>query len=151
VAERAAALRREIERAGHLLVDRADLASGWARLWAPLVTVRIVAPDDAAGALAAGPGDAPPSALRVLVVAGAPPDAAARSAGDRFDVCVASEGPVPRSTGASRRWWTAPDERLLFSALDVRTRSHHFELVEREIFEAPPAACEVSAIVCTWR
>ena len=144
----ASALRGEIARARHLSVDASAVRDGWPRLWAPLVAVRIVSPDGDAALTSAPRDGVPESALRVLVVAGAAPATTAVDPG--WDLCVAESGePVP--LGDHRGWIVAPGAAVLFTALDVRSRSHHFEKIELEHHQPPAPSCEVSAIVCTWR
>jgi glycosyltransferase involved in cell wall biosynthesis len=144
----AAALRREIERAGHLWVEAQAVDESWPRLWAPLVYVRIVAPVEGTAARATPCAHLAETALRVLVVAGAAP--AERAVASEWHLCVAEKG-EPVALGDHRGWMIAPDPAVLFTALDVRSRSHHLERVEAERHGPPAPTRKISVIVCTWR
>ena len=141
------ALRREVERAGHLWLEGNGVGSSWPRLWAPLVHARIEAPgaptrDAAGGAPASSTG------------AGAPPLDRLPTCRTRRSACCSS--PVehrptscstragtsasrPRRAGRVRRRGliVASDPGVLFAAVDVRSRSHQLDRVEQEIHQPP--------------
>jgi glycosyltransferase involved in cell wall biosynthesis len=152
------ALRREVERAGHLWLGAEAVGTSWPRLWAPLVYVRIEAPGATtasapglsadAGAPSHGPRpDVPESALRVLLLAGAAPSDLVP--GPRWHLCVANAGSPFASGDASVL--VATDPGVLFAAVDVRSRSHQLDRIEQEIHQPPRPEVAISVIVCTWR
>ena len=163
------ALRREVQRAGHLWVDAADVTA-WPRLWAPLVYVRVEAPvenesttsgtsRDAARAIAHGSSaptaaaaprsDVPESALRVRLFAGAAPHDAATA--PRWHVVAASAGEPAAPSDGDTTVLVASDPSTLFAALDVRSRSHQLDRIEQELHQPPAPAVAISVVVCTWR
>jgi glycosyltransferase involved in cell wall biosynthesis len=143
-------LRRQARTTGDLLLDEVALCSDETpRLWFPGVLLEVV---ERLGDTVPPPVvAAPPGALRVLVVAGE--SRLPEDLDPAWDMCITARRwqQPPRTRKPRQGWLAIPDADPLWSAVDVRARSHHLARIEAEIAAPPPPACRMSVVVCTHR
>jgi glycosyltransferase involved in cell wall biosynthesis len=140
-----AAIDRQLRRIGHLRYTGTYPLQSLARLWMPVVHLRIAAPAHAS----TPPAGALSHALKVFVTTdrNLPADVDAG-----WDLCIAlgRQPELPRLPD-NRGWIAAPDAVSLVHAIDVRAKSQHLALMEAEA-EAPPAPqCAASVVICSYQ
>ena len=146
-AELVSALKKQIRRAGHLWYQGQFPLAQLPRFWVPVVHVRAaVAPGD--------PGeprsDLPDSALRVLATRATALPASAAAA---WQMCVTTGagGQLPELAAFAQGWFGATGLAQLFRAIDIRARSQHLAVIEREIESRPASALKATVLICSHR
>lgn len=144
-------IRRFAEAAGHLWFEGENPDDkSYAGLWLPKVYLQVVV-DLAEQARV--PSWAPADALKVLVVAS---DDSARlpkkleGAWNLALVASRMDDP-PRLASGSDGWVSTSSLAELFTALDIRARQHHLELIENELERPEVAKPKISVVVPTFR
>ena len=145
--ELVSALKKRIRQAGHIWYQGQFPLAQLPRFWVPVVHVRVaVAP--------AAPGeprsDLPDSALRVLATRAAALPASVPAA---WQMCVttAPGGQLPELAAFAQGWLGAANLAQMFRAIDIRARSEHLAVIEREIESRPAPAVKASVLICTHR
>jgi GT2 family glycosyltransferase len=113
----------------------------------PVVHVRAaVAP----GAPGEPRSDLPDSALSVLATRATALPASAAAA---WQMCVATaaEGQLPELAAFAQGWFGAAGLAQMFRAIDIRARSHHLAVVEREVESPSAPALKASVLISTHR
>ena len=146
------AVRRKIDEAGHIAVAPGELDAGsLPRMFFPALYLRVVDDPDA---LAHPPEGLPETALTVAVVAGEGPLPQELTEDWDLAAVLPDRGrDLPRLSGDAYRGWlgfAAAED--LFTALDVRIRSHQVGLIEEEIeLGAEATSLPLSVIICTYQ
>jgi len=138
-----------INRAGHILAEPQQLEQSlWPRLWVPSVYLKVT--DDPASA-SPSPEALPPNTLKVLLNLST--DKLPDTLDVEWDLCLAFglETDPPQLELGRRGWITSTEAKSLFSAIDIRARSKHLELIESEIYQPQPNKYKVSVIICTYQ
>lgn len=138
-----------IDRAGHILAEHQQLdPSLWPRLWVPYIYLKVTDDPVSASPL---PEVLPPNTLKVLLNLSMEklPD----TYDAEWDLCLAYglETDPPQLQPGRRGWIISTEAKALFSAIDIRARSSHLELIEAEIDLPLPAKYKVSVIICTYQ
>jgi polysaccharide pyruvyl transferase CsaB len=146
-AELVSALKTQIRRAGHLWYQGQFPLTQLPRFWVPVVHVRAAA---APGAPGEPRSDLPDSALRVLATRAAALPAAAAAA---WQMCVTTEagGQLPELAAFAQGWLGAAGPAQMFRAIDIRARSEHLAVIEREIESRPAPGLKASVVICSHR
>jgi glycosyltransferase involved in cell wall biosynthesis/SAM-dependent methyltransferase len=142
------ALASRARRAGHEVISPAGARSDtWPEFWVPVVYVRVGEPVPLPASTCLR---LPDSTLRVLVHARS--GAASADASEPWDLCVmtADEAPVPRQDPRSG-WVGCSEPDAVFTALDVKARSHHCDTIEAAAIATTPASLRASVVLCTHR
>lgn len=146
-AELVSALKKRVQQAGHIWhLGRFPLEQ-LPRCWVPVVHVR-------AALTPAAPGDPradlPESALRVLATRAAALPASVPAA---WQMCVttSTEGQLRELPAFAQGWFGAADLPRMFQAIDIRARSAHLAVIEREIESRSAPALKASVVICTHR
>lgn len=134
-----------IKKIQHYLINPNEFdLSKLSRLWAPLVAVMITT----------NPSNAvpdpqwPENALKVLIHVGnkALPEAVDLS----WDRCITtSKQHLARLPKPRQGWLRVADIATLFTSLDIMEKSRQTALIEKELFNPPPAKVKLSVIICT--
>jgi polysaccharide pyruvyl transferase CsaB len=146
-AELVSALKKRIRQAGHLWYQDQFPLAHLPRFWVPVVHVRAaVAP----GAPGEPRSDLPDSALSVLATRATALPASAAAA---WQMCVATaaEGQLPELAAFAQGWFGAAGLAQMFRAIDIRARSHHLAVVEREVESPSAPALKASVLISTHR
>ncbi len=146
-AELVAALKTRIRQAGHVWYQGQFPLEQLPRFWVPVVHVRAALAPAAPGEPRSG---LPDCALRVLATR-----AAARPASvpAEWQMCVttSSEGQLRELEAFAQGWFGAADVSRMFQAIDIRARSAHLAVIEREIESRTAPALKASVVICTHR
>lgn len=141
---------------GHLLMSSAQIAAhALPQAWAPIVYVRVA---ETPSATLQPSVSLPTNAVRVLVVAHDPAGDGSQDPAAPWDMCVV----VTKSAKLRRLndgndgqvgWFGCADVPTLFTAIDIRVRSHHELVIEQLIArtQSTAASCKVSVVVCAYK
>jgi glycosyltransferase involved in cell wall biosynthesis len=147
----AAALRQQVERAGHLVYTGADYTfDQLPPLWTPVIYIYFTGHPSAD---CEPPSSLPPSALRALVAAVSPGTPLPDTMHNGWHTCVSvgHDVPLPRLSGPYQGWLGVGDAANVFHALDSRAKEFHLSQIEALIEAPPPAEKRASVIICTYR
>lgn len=114
--------------------------------WFPLVYLQIVQDPEARKE---PPPDLPSHALRVLLsVSNTTPDIE-----DDWKLCatLAHAGNLPSLRPRWRGWASFPSAELVFTALDIKARSHLLAQIESQVEAADKHDLKISVVVCTFQ
>jgi glycosyltransferase involved in cell wall biosynthesis len=142
-------LRRLVEHAGQLIWPSDRLAAeALPRLWVPSVYVRV---GSEFTSLAIPEGARRRNTMSVAIAVGDRPLPEQMDEG--WDICLAvSRNAHPTLLGKSfQGWFVTPKVAQAFTAIDIRARSQHLELIEAEAYRPPVGERKVSVVVCSYQ
>ncbi|RJQ26838.1 glycosyltransferase [Candidatus Parcubacteria bacterium] len=142
-------LRSLISKLGHISDKYHQFeSSSMPHLWVPYVYLKVTADLDPS---LSPPKELPPGTTRVLLCLSQEklPD----TIDAEWDFCLScgSEVPPPKLEKDRQGWLVSTDMQTLLTAIDIRARSRHIELIELEIVQGEPAKYKVSVIICTYK
>lgn len=149
IAEVSRNLKSAIAHAGHILSEQPQIESSiWPRLWVPSVYLHVTTDPTSVTPV---PRNLPSNVFKVYLSVSSNnlPD----TLNGEWDFCLAYGSNAPTSLhGTGRRGWvTSKDIKSLFSAIDIRARSRHLELIETEINQPSDNNFRISVIICTYQ
>ncbi|MGD8457421.1 MAG: glycosyltransferase [Anaerolineales bacterium] len=137
-----------ISHAGNLHIESNQYDTAlFPRLWIPCVYVKF---SNDSHTPISSPVRLPPNTFKVLLSTSNGP--LPQEVKGKWDMCL-SLGQVvapPKLDGNCQGWFVSQDMRSIFTAVDIRARTRHLELIEREIAQPSSAKYKVSAIICTY-
>ena len=143
-------LEQQIQRAGHTVLPQKRFSpESLPRLWFPSVYIRITEHPEAIESL---PPGLPRNALKVVLTAN--PKSLPASMTTEWDLCLAMHpgGPLPRLKRPYQGWLGSTDLKQLFTAIDIRIRSHQLAAIEAEIAQGEATSLlKLTVIICTHR
>ena len=139
----------EIEKAGHVILDRAALDQyNLPTLWLPIVYLYA---SDTLEWIPDPPQELPGSAINVFMSI-APDQPLPEEVGDGWDICLAYDSNLePARLDKIRQGWMVSDDiPAILTAIDIRVRSDHLEKIEHDLTAAGDDQVKISVIICTY-
>ena len=141
-------IRTTLRKAGHLILTSENIPpSLWPRLWVPVIYLKITSTLEEQFSK----DNLPTNVFAVLLNVSA--SNLPHFLNGEWDLYTAygKNANPPKINGKRKGWITSPDVEILFTAIDIRSRTKHLELVEKEIYQPKVNQFKISVIICTYQ